>query len=125
MITAAVMNFTVFVCLAFVSVTAYGADNTIIPVTVSSPTCPAVRYTNGVVTAVSLADPTRGHRSELIVRCDSGTVDTLLVKATTTIYDDNGSAVPLDALRKDQRVKVKYITSSEGVHEALFIKIVK
>ena len=101
------------------------SDDTIIPVTMSAPASHTTYYTTGLVVAVSVADPARGQRSELTVRSDSGRLDTLLVKATTTIYDNAGTAVPLDAIRKEQRVKVKYLTSTEGVHEALSIRLLK
>ena len=121
----------VFIQVVFISsfiplipATPCDAEEGIIPVTVSAPERRTVYYTTGFVSAVSCADPAQGQRSELTVRTDTGRLDTLLVKATTTIYDAAGTAVTLDALHK-QRVKVKYITSTEGVHEALSIKILK
>ena len=60
----------------------------------------------------------------MTIRDENGRADTVLVKATTTIYDGLGAALTLESLRIDQKVKVKYITSTEGVREALSIMVV-
>lgn len=113
----------ILICALMAAVPCAAAEG-IIPVTVSAPERRTVHYTTGVVSAVSCADPTQGRRSELSVLTDTGRLDTLLVKATTTIYDAAGTAVPLDAVR-NQKVRVRYIISTEGVHEALSIRILK
>lgn len=114
----------ILIISALVAAVPCAAEEGIIPVTISAPERRPVYYTTGVVSAVSCADPTQGQRSELSVRTDTGRLDTLLVKATTTIYDAAGTAVTLDAVR-NQKVRVRYIISTEGVHEALSIRILK
>jgi len=100
------------------------AEDVLVPVTISAPAVRAVQYVTGRVAAVSCADPARGQRSEMTIRDENGRADTVLVKATTTIYDGLGAALTLESLRIDQKVKVKYITSTEGVREALSIMVV-
>lgn len=111
------------VCAVLLAAVAVHADDTIIPVTVSGPASRTVQSMTGMVTAVSCADPAQGQRSEMSIRSDSGRVDTVLIKATTTLYDNHGNAMALEALRRNQKVKVKYITSIEGVREALSIMV--
>jgi len=114
------------VLLAGICGTAPGyADDIIIPVTMSAPEPRTVHVLTGKVTAVSCADPAKGRRSELMIQNDSGQSDTLLVKATTTIYDATGKAMTLDTIKKNEKVKVKYITSTEGGYEALSILLCK
>ena len=48
-----------------------------------------------------------------------------LVKSTTTIYDTDFKAVGLDIIKADDKVKVKYTTTKEGVYEAISINLVK
>ena len=44
---------------------------------------------------------------------------------TTTIYNASVEAITLDKLMKDDQVTVKYITTPEGVNEALSISLTK
>lgn len=112
------------VLLAGICCSAAGyADDSVIPVTMSAPEPRAVQMVTGRVTAVSCADPAKGQRSEMMIQNDSGQKDILLVKATTTIYDATGRAVTLDTIKKNDKVKVKFITSTEGVYEALSIRL--
>lgn len=79
----------------------------------------------GKVDSVSLADPAKEIRSELLVTDESNKKITFLVKSTTTIYDINWKPVTLDKITKDMLVRVKYTTTKEGVNEATSVKIVK
>jgi hypothetical protein len=76
----------------------------------------------GTVDSVSVADTERGLRSEIVIAGQNGPPLVLIVKATTTIYDPAWKPTGLDFLRKTDRVKVKYITTGEGLAEALSIK---
>lgn len=79
----------------------------------------------GKVESVSLADPQKATKSEIVVSDDSGQKYTILVKSTTTIYDADWKASSLEKINKDEKVKVKYSTTKEGVNEALSINIQK
>lgn len=79
----------------------------------------------GEVDSVSLADPAKEIRSELLVTDTSDKKITFLVKSITTIYDINWKPVNLDKITKGMLVRVKYITTKEGVNEATSVKIVK
>lgn len=101
------------------------ADDMVIPITMSAPEHRTVYVITGKVAAVYCADPAKGRRSEMRIENDRGQSDTLLVKATTTIYDPTGRAITLDTIKKNENVKVKYITGIEGGYEALSIRLFK
>ncbi|MBI5676276.1 MAG: hypothetical protein HZC48_10705 [Nitrospirae bacterium] len=86
---------------------------------------PKPKSLTGKVDSVSLANPAKEIRSELLVTDKGNKKITFLVKSTTTIYDINWKPVNLDKITKDMLVKVKYITTKEGVNEATSVKIVK
>ena len=77
------------------------------------------------VESVTLADPVKGTKSEIVVVDDNGNKSTFLVKSTATIYDTDWKATTLDKISKDEKVKVKYITTKEGVNEATSINLVE
>ena len=80
------------------------------------------------VKSVTLADPVKGTKSEIVVVDKSGTEPkeyTFLVKSTTTIYDTDWKAISLDKIAKDEKVRVKYTTTKEGVNEAVSINLKK
>lgn len=79
----------------------------------------------GKVSSVTLADPAKGVKSEIVIVDEAGKSTTILVKSTTTIYDANMQAITLDKVIKDQEVKVKYSTTKDGVDEASSIHLVK
>jgi len=88
----------------------------------------ATKTVTGEVKSVTLADPAKGTKSEIVVVDKSGTEPkeyTFLVKSTTTIYDTNWNAITLDKISKGQNVKVKYTTTKEGVNEAVSINLSK
>ena len=78
----------------------------------------------GIVESVTLADPAKEIKSELVAVNDKGTKSSFLVTSTTTIYDSNWKAINLDKIAKDDQVKVRYITTKDGVNEARSINII-
>ena len=82
----------------------------------------------GEVKSVTLADPAKETKSEIVVVDKSKTEPkeyTFLVKSTTTIYDVDWKATTLDKIANGQTVKVKYTTTKEGVNEAVSINLKK
>lgn len=79
----------------------------------------------GKIDSVTLADPVKGTKSEVIVVDDNGNKTTFLVKSTTTIYDKDWKATTLDKINKDEKVKIRYTITKEGVNEATSISLVK
>jgi hypothetical protein len=47
------------------------------------------------------------------------------VKSTTTLWNKDFKAIGLDKIKPDDKIKVKYITTREGVYEAVSISILK
>ncbi len=76
----------------------------------------------GKVSAITLADPTKGIRPEISVADEAGTIITLLVRPTTTIYDQEWKPITLDKLAVEQIVRVQYTKNKEGVLMAVSIK---
>jgi len=95
------------------------------PVSKAPSLAPKPKSLTGKVDSVSLADPAKEVRSELLVTDTSNKKITFLVKSTTTIYDINWKPVTLDKITKEMSVRVKYTTTKEGVNEATSVKIVK
>jgi len=82
----------------------------------------------GDVQSVTLADPAKGTKSEIVVADKSGVEPreyTFLVKTTTTIYDAEWKPLTLDKIAAGTGVKVRYATTKEGVNEAVSISNVK
>jgi len=113
-------QFVFLMCMGAASVCQ--AENYPVPVFVSAPDSSSVQTMTGTVASVSVADSAKGLRSEIVITGQNGQPQALIVKATTTIYDPVWKPTGLDALRKNDRVKVKYVTTGEGLEEALSIK---
>jgi hypothetical protein len=93
----------------------------------------------GRVESVSLADPTKGTKSEIVIESpfeiketkekeaanENNQKTTFLVKSTTILYDANSNTITLDKIAKDQLVRIKYTTTKNGVNEATSIRIMK
>lgn len=81
----------------------------------------------GTIDTVTLADAAKGTKSEITVihSQDQKQKMTFLVKSTTTIADAEAKPLTLDKLQKGDKVQVSYITTTENVHEAVFIHLVK
>jgi len=77
----------------------------------------------GKVESISLADAAKGTKSEIVVVNEAGKKLTFLVKSTATIYDAASKTITLDKIKKDDKVRVKYMTSKEGVEEATSLRI--
>ncbi len=90
-----------------------------------SPKETVIRNLSGRVESVSLADPVKGTKSEVVVVDKSGKKISLLVKVTTTIYDAEAKTITLDQIKKDDQVRVKYTITKEGVKEAMIIRLFK
>ena len=87
--------------------------------TVSDP----VKQVTGKVRLVSVADPKRETRSEIVVVDKNKKQVSIIVKDTTTIYDSNWKPISLDRITKDQLVRIKYTTSKEGLDKAKTISL--
>lgn len=79
----------------------------------------------GKVESVTLADATKGIKSEIVVADDNGNKTTLSVKTTTTISDAEWKTISLDKIKKDDLVKVRYVATKEGINEATSITLKK
>jgi hypothetical protein len=95
-----------------------------VKVSASVPSVP-VRVIRGKIKTVTLADAVKGTKSGITVIDEKGQVFELLVKSTTTIYDPEFKAAGLAGLAADMNVKVKYITTKEGVLEAVSVSEIK
>jgi len=101
------------------------AQNPAAPVKPVVSTAVVTKTLSGKVDSVTVADPAKGTKSEIVVIGDTGVKTALLVKTSTTIYDADWKAITLDKIQKDAMVKVKYATTKEGVNEATWISLLK
>lgn len=93
-----------------------------------TPTVIGKKIITGEVKSVTLADPAKGTKSEMVVVDKTGTEPkeyTFLVESTTTIYDAGWEAITLDKVKQDDKVKITYSTTKEGVYAAASIRITK
>ncbi len=77
----------------------------------------------GTVSSISIADKVRGTRSEIVVTDAKSGKKVFLITATTTLYGVKSAPLILDKIRKDDKVKVKYRTTKEGIDEAVSVRI--
>jgi hypothetical protein len=80
---------------------------------------------SGGVKVVTLGDPSRGVLSEVTVTDDKSAENVFIVKSTTTLWNKDYKAIDLDKIRPNDRIKVKYIKTKEGLIEAVSINILK
>lgn len=101
------------------------AFNQVISVEFSEPEKTKISEITGIVGHLSLADPARGKRSEIVVLNENGFNTPIIVKSTTTIYNSSWDAINLDRIEKQDKVRVRYSVTSEGICEAQSIRILK
>lgn len=101
------------------------AQQPVSPITKTNPVTVETKTLTGKVELVSLVDPVKGTKSEIVVVDEKGQKTTFLVKTTTTLYDADYKTTTLDKITKDQTVKVKYTTTKDGVNEAISIRVIK
>lgn len=77
----------------------------------------------GKVDSVSLADPQKGTKSEIVVIDESNKKLSFLVTSTTTMYGAKSVSITLDKIKKGDKVKVKYNTTNEGLNKAISVII--
>jgi len=79
----------------------------------------------GTVKSVTAADPAKGVKPEITILYDKGLAVVFSVKGTTTVYDADFKAVSFDKVKAGDKVKIKYVSASEGVKEAVSVNLVK
>lgn len=79
----------------------------------------------GTVQTVTMADPAKATKSEIVIVDKASAKLMFLVKPTTTIYDAKGSSLTLNKVVKGEAVRIRYTTTTEGVNEAASIRIMK
>ena len=79
----------------------------------------------GKITAITLSDPAKGIKPQIVVKGRSNKVITLLITSTTSIYDVGWNAVTLENLKVDSRARAEYSTTKEGIYEVLAINLIK
>lgn len=101
------------------------AQQPVSPIAKDNPIKIETKTLTGKVESVSLADPVKGTKSEIVVVDENGQKTTFLVKTTTTLYDAEYKTIALDKITKDETVKVKYTTTKDGVNEAMSVREIK
>lgn len=79
----------------------------------------------GTVDSVTMADPAKGTKSEIVVVNKANAKMNFLVVAMTTLYNAKGETIGLDKIVKGNEVNVEYKTTAEGVYEAVSVKVTK
>jgi hypothetical protein len=79
----------------------------------------------GTVDSVTIADPAKGTKSEIVAVNKAITKMSFLIVATTTLYNAKGETIGLAKIVKGNEINVKYKTTAEGVHQAVSVKVIK
>jgi hypothetical protein len=79
----------------------------------------------GAVDSVTMADPAKGTKSQVVVVNKANIKMSFLVVATTTLYGAKGETIGLAKIVKGNEVNVRYKTTVAGVYEAVSIKVIK
>jgi hypothetical protein len=77
----------------------------------------------GKIKAITMANPSKGTKSEITVIDDKSKENVFVVEPTTTIYGTDFKAISLDKLKADEKVMVRYTTTTKGLHEAVSIDL--
>lgn len=85
----------------------------------------AEKIITGKVQRVTLANPEKEIRSEIILGDEKGKAYSFLIKDTTIIYNISWNASLLKEITTNNTIKVKYTTTKEGLNEANSITIIK
>jgi hypothetical protein len=85
----------------------------------------AYKIISGSVKVVTLGDPSRGVLAEVMVVDEKSAENIFLVKSTTTLWSKEYKAIDLDKIKPNDRIKVKYVKTKEGLTEAVSINILK
>ena len=112
-----------FAFMALLPVVSKAADLVASPAVVAAVS--AEKMLMGSVKSVSVADATKGTKSQIeVIGTDTKTTD-ILVKETTTLYGADAKAISLDKIAADAKVEVVYSVTKEGVNEAKSVKLTK
>jgi hypothetical protein len=83
----------------------------------------SIKTFTGTVSSISMADKEKETKSEIIVTDAKGVKKGFLVTATTTLYGIKSAPLTLEKIRRDDKVRVKYRTTKEGIDEAISVRI--
>lgn len=92
---------------------------------VETPKTPAVKVLMGKVESVSMADPAKGTKSEIVIMDENAKKSTVLVKSSTTLYDEAWKPMTLDKIKAGDKIKIKYEITPEGMEEAVSVHLSK
>ena len=79
----------------------------------------------GKIASVTLADPAKGIKPQIVVKGKRDKAITLLITSETSIYDVGWNALTLENLKVESKARFKYSTTKEGTYEALAINLIK
>ena len=85
---------------------------------------PVFKRFSGVVEAVTLADLEHEIRSEIVATNGEGRRSSFLITATTTIYDQAWKLLTLMQILRGDRVKIRYVTTAEGLNVSRSIHLI-
>lgn len=84
-----------------------------------------IRSLTGKVDSITIGDPSKGTKSEIVVLGKKELKHTFIVTSTTVITDTDEKHPTLDKISKGDKVVVKYVKNKEGAKEAISIKSIE
>lgn len=89
------------------------------------PQLKTIKSVTGKVKTVTYANPQKEIKSELVITDAANNKDfSFIVKNITIIYDSKWQPINLGKIKKNDAVRVKYFTTSDGINEAKSINII-
>jgi hypothetical protein len=115
----------VLLALAFVSSLCFAAGQSTAPRNKTVPKPVVIKTLIGKVESVTLGDPVKKTRPEIVAIDDKGQALSFVVGAAADISGKDGKATTLDKIVKGDKVVVQYTTNLKGTHKAKSIRVVE
>lgn len=83
------------------------------------------KQVTGKVKTLTMGDPSKGTKSQLVVVDDKSVEMTLVVDSEATFYDAEYYPITLEKIKVNDRVNIRYDKNKEGVNVATWFNIRK
>jgi hypothetical protein len=86
---------------------------------------PSYKQITGKVKTLTVDNPSKGTKSQLVVIDDKSARMTLVVNSKALFYDVQSNNITLDKIKVNDRIKIQYSITKEGVNNAYSFDVLK
>ena len=86
---------------------------------------PSYKQITGKVKTLTVNDPSKGTKPQLVVVDDKSVGMTLVVNSKALFYDVQSNNITLDKIKVNDRINIQYSITKEGVNNAYSFNILK